>query len=46
MMRPKRIILVRHGNSEGNADRERYAIIPDHSLNLTPEGEQQALNAG
>jgi len=45
-MRPKRIILVRHGNSEGNADRERYAITPDHALNLTPEGMQQALDAG
>ena len=45
-MRPKRIFLVRHGNSEGNADRERYAITPDHALNLTPEGMQQALDAG
>lgn len=45
-MRPKRIILIRHGNSEGNADRERYATIPDHALNLTSEGEQQALQAG
>jgi broad specificity phosphatase PhoE len=45
-MRPKQIILVRHGNSEGNADRERYATTPDHALNLTTEGEQQALQAG
>jgi broad specificity phosphatase PhoE len=45
-MRPKRIILIRHGNSEGNADRERYATVPDHALNLTPEGMQQALDAG
>jgi broad specificity phosphatase PhoE len=45
-MRPKRIILIRHGNSEGNADRERYATTPDHALNLTTEGEQQALQAG
>jgi broad specificity phosphatase PhoE len=45
-MRPKRIILIRHGNSEGNADRERYATTPDHALNLTPEGMQQALDAG
>jgi len=45
-MRPKRIILIRHGNSEGNADRERYATTPDHPLNLTTEGEQQALQAG
>jgi broad specificity phosphatase PhoE len=45
-MRPKRIILIRHGNSEGNADRERYATTPDHALNLTTEGEQQALQGG
>ena len=45
-MRPKRIILIRHGNSEGNADRERYATIPDHALNLTAEGEQQACKPG
>ncbi len=45
-MRPKRIILIRHGNSEGNADRERYATTPDHALNLTPEGEKQAFTAG
>lgn len=45
-MRPKRIILIRHGNSEGNADRERYATTPDHALNLTPAGEKQAFTAG
>jgi broad specificity phosphatase PhoE len=45
-MRPKRIILIRHGNSEGNADRERYATIADHALSLTPEGEQQAFESG
>lgn len=45
-MRPKRIILVRHGESEGNADRYNYETIPDYALNLTSNGESQAVNAG
>jgi broad specificity phosphatase PhoE len=45
-MRPKRIILVRHGESEGNADRYNYETIPDYALNLTCHGESQAINAG
>ena len=45
-MRPKRIILVRHGESEGNADRYNYETIPDYALNLTSNGEAQAVNAG
>ena len=43
---PKRIILVRHGESEGNADRQNYASIPDHALNLTAYGRAQAFEAG
>ena len=45
-MKPKRIILVRHGESEGNADRYNYETIPDYALNLTSNGEAQAVNAG
>ena len=45
-MKPKRIILVRHGESEGNADRYNYETIPDYALNLTSNGEVQAINAG
>lgn len=45
-MKPKRIILVRHGESEGNADRYNYETIPDYALNLTSTGESQAVNAG
>ncbi len=45
-MKPKRIILVRHGKSEGNADRMVYETIPDYALNLTPLGIQQAREAG
>ncbi len=45
-MNPKRIILVRHGESEGNADRSNYETIPDYALNLTSTGESQAISAG
>jgi len=45
-MKPKRIILIRHGESEGNVDREQYGITPDFSLNLTKKGIDQARIAG
>lgn len=45
-MKPKRIILVRHGQSEGNADKSVYTTIPDHRVKLTTKGHQQALEAG
>ena len=45
-MRPKRIILIRHGRSEGNADKNKLSTVPDYALNLTPEGGEQAKLAG
>lgn len=45
-MRPKRIILVRHGESEGNVNFDLYASKPDHKLVLTPKGIEQAKNVG
>ena len=45
-MKPKRIILVRHGQSEGNVDKLVYTSIPDHRVKLTKKGHQQALEAG
>jgi broad specificity phosphatase PhoE len=45
-MKPQRIMLVRHGHSEGNADRNQYEKVPDYALNLTPEGIEQARQAG
>lgn len=45
-MKPKRIILVRHGESEGNVDKNVYGNIPDYTLELTKQGINQALNAG
>ena len=45
-MKPKRIILVRHGQSEGNEDSLNYETIPDYALNLTANGMQQSITAG
>ena len=44
--RPKRLILVRHGESEGNVDRAAYASTPDSQIALTERGFAQALVAG
>ncbi|KAL8508657.1 hypothetical protein ACS0TY_019053 [Phlomoides rotata] len=41
---PKRIILIRHGESLGTKD-EDY-ISPDHNTPLTPQGVEQANQAG
>ena len=45
-MKPDRIILVRHGESDGNVNKEIYKDIPDYSLQLTPKGVAQAQEAG
>lgn len=45
-MKPKRIILIRHGESEGNVDKKMYNQKPDYSLELTQKGLNQALEAG
>ena len=45
-MKPKRIILVRHGESEGNAEPGHYETTPDYALNLTEAGRKQARQAG
>jgi len=45
-MKPKRIILIRHGESEGNVDRSVYGNKPDYALLLTEKGIRQATNAG
>ncbi|KAJ0244474.1 Phosphoglycerate mutase-like protein AT74 [Hirschfeldia incana] len=43
---PKRIILVRHGESEGNLDTSAYTTTPDHKIQLTESGLLQAREAG
>jgi broad specificity phosphatase PhoE len=45
-MKPQRIILIRHGKSQGNADKSHYQSVPDYALNLTAEGIEQARQAG
>ncbi|OYO25289.1 histidine phosphatase family protein [Enemella dayhoffiae] len=44
--RPQRIILVRHGESEGNIDDRIYETVPDHALHLTERGREQVIAAG
>ncbi len=44
-MRPKRIILVRHGESEGNLERAKYESTPDYAIGLTETGRAQATRA-
>ncbi|WP_404389176.1 histidine phosphatase family protein [Humibacillus xanthopallidus] len=44
--RPDRIILVRHGESEGNVDETVYERVPDHRLSLTERGVEQARQTG
>lgn len=44
--KPRRIILVRHGQSLGNIDPLAYETIPDHRLPLTDVGMEQARRAG
>mmetsp|Transcript_19954 Transcript_19954/g.37613 ORF Transcript_19954/g.37613 Transcript_19954/m.37613 type:complete len:456 (+) Transcript_19954:138-1505(+) len=43
---PKRVILVRHGESEGNIDATVYKRKPDNAVELTGSGSRQALEAG
>lgn len=45
-MKPHRIILFRHGESEGNVDRAVYGEKPDYALDLTANGLEQARRAG
>lgn len=44
--RPRRIILVRHGESEGNVDESVYTRIPDPKISLTEKGKAQAEECG
>jgi broad specificity phosphatase PhoE len=45
-MKPKRIILVRHGESEANVDFSVLQKKPDFAINLTQKGREQALETG
>ena len=43
---PKRIILVRHGESTANTDEKIYGITADHKIPLSTNGIEQARQAG
>ena len=45
-MKPKRIILIRHGESQANVDKTLYGSIPDYTIELTDTGREQAREAG
>ncbi|CAJ1358255.1 unnamed protein product [Effrenium voratum] len=45
-LRPKRIVLVRHGESVGNKDRSAYQWTPDNKIELTRLGRLQGEAAG
>ena len=44
--RPRRIILVRHGESQANVDPQVYMHTPDNKIPLTKEGEKMAIEEG
>jgi broad specificity phosphatase PhoE len=43
---PKRIILIRHGESQGNIDETAYQNTPDWQIRLTEKGREQAEQTG
>ena len=45
-MKPIRIFICRHGESEGNVNKEIYKTVPDYALQLTPKGWEQAIELG
>ena len=45
-MKPHRIILIRHGESEANVDTYEFAKRPDYTIELTPKGRAQAHESG
>ncbi|KAH9775418.1 broad-range acid phosphatase DET1 [Citrus sinensis] len=44
--RPRRIILVRHGESEGNVDESAYTRVADPKIALTEKGKAQSEECG
>ncbi|KAI7745168.1 hypothetical protein M8C21_018134 [Ambrosia artemisiifolia] len=44
--RPRRIILVRHGQSEGNVDEGVYTRVADPKIRLTERGKREAEECG
>ncbi|CAM9728328.1 unnamed protein product, partial [Chrysoparadoxa australica] len=46
MIKPQRIVIVRHGESMGNLDETAYGTIPDWLIPLTKQGHEDARNTG
>ncbi|KAJ9654922.1 hypothetical protein H2198_006104 [Neophaeococcomyces mojaviensis] len=46
MGKPRLIIIIRHAQSEGNRDKAIHQNTPDHKVDLTDDGKQQAREAG
>jgi len=40
-MKPSKIILIRHGQSEGNVNKSLYKEKPDFAMNLTLKGKNK-----
>lgn len=45
-MKPNKIILIRHGESQGNVDKKLYGKVPDYAIYLTEKGKKQAKKVG
>lgn len=45
-MKPRRIILIRHGECHANNDESKFATEPDYTIELTAKGVGQARQAG
>jgi len=45
-MKPRRIFLIRHGQSEGNIDVHIYNKKPDFSIRLTDKGKDEIRLSG
>lgn len=45
-MKPSKIILIRHGESQGNVDWDIYSKTPDYAIYLTEKGKEQAKDVG
>jgi broad specificity phosphatase PhoE len=43
---PNKVVMVRHGQSEGNTNEALYSTTPDNSMRLTKLGWEQAREAG
>jgi broad specificity phosphatase PhoE len=43
---PDLVILVRHGESEGNVDKTLWWKVPDNKIRLTEKGRLQAMQVG